>query len=168
MEDLRTLANAESGALSLQREPTDLAMLIRDVVRSLSGDAEAHQVGMRVGAAADLPLIDVDPLRMRQVIANLLTNAVRHTPSGGVVSIAATASEERATLTVTDTGRGIAPDDLPKIFDRFYKDAGSRGSGLGLSIARNLVTAHRGEIHAESRLGEGTTVTVTLPVASNQ
>ena len=161
VEDLRTLANAESGMLTLQKEPTDVAILIQDVVSSFS--AETRTVSVRVDAAADLPLIEVDPLRIREVVANLLSNAVRHTPAGGVVSLSVRVANERLVVTVADTGAGIAPEDLPKIFDRFYKGTTSRGSGLGLTIARNLVVAHGGEIAASSRQGEGTIVTLALP-----
>jgi signal transduction histidine kinase len=161
VDDLRTLANAESGMLTLQKEPTDVAILIQDVVSSFS--AETRKVSVRVDAAADLPLIEVDPLRIREVVANLLSNAVRHTPAGGVVSLSVRAANERLVVTVADTGAGIAPEDLPKIFDRFYKGTTSRGSGLGLTIARNLVVAHGGEIAASSRQGEGTIVTLALP-----
>lgn len=166
VEDLRTLANAESGILSLQKEPTDLAMLIRDVVRSLSADAASHQILVRADIPTAIPVMAVDPVRIREVLANLLANAFRHTPAGGTVSIAATPSGRQVTVTVADTGRGIAAEDLAKIFDRFYKGATSRGSGLGLTIARNLVTAHGGEIRADSRFGQGTTIAFTLPTAA--
>jgi signal transduction histidine kinase len=161
VEDLRTLANAESGALTLQKEPTDVAILIQDVVSSFS--SETRNVSVRVEASADLPLIAVDPLRIREVLANLLSNALRYTPAGGVVSVSARASDGRIVVTVADTGPGIAPEDLPRIFERFYKGTTSRGSGLGLTIARNLVVAHGGEIGATSRQGEGTIITLTLP-----
>jgi two-component system OmpR family sensor kinase/two-component system sensor histidine kinase BaeS len=164
VDDLRTLANAESGTLHLQKEPTDLAVLIQDVVRSFSVEAQGRHLSLGVDAPPDLPLITVDPLRIREVVANLVSNALNHTPAGGTVSIAATALNERVVVTVTDTGSGIAPDELPKIFDRFYKGRSSRGSGLGLTIARNLVAAHGGAIRAESLPGRGTTVTFTLPV----
>ena len=161
VEDLRTLAVAESGTLALQKEPTDVAILIQDVVSSFSG--EDRNASVRVDAPGDLPLIIVDPLRIREVLANLLSNALRHTPPGGVVSISAQAPDGPIVVTVADTGAGIAPEDLPKIFDRFYKGTTSRGSGLGLTIARNLVVAHGGEVAASSRQGEGTVITVTLP-----
>lgn len=164
VEDLRTLANAESGILSLEREPTAVSMLIRDVVNSLSSDAASRRVAIRIDVAPQLPLIDLDPLRIREVISNLLSNALHHTPAGGVVSVAAIASGERLTVTVTDTGQGIPAEDLPRIFDRFYKGATSRGSGLGLTIARKLVTAHGGDIRAESQPGTGTTMTIALPI----
>jgi signal transduction histidine kinase len=163
VEDLRTLAHAESGMLTLQKEPTDLAVLAQDVVNSFSGEADAGQVALRADSAAGLPLVDVDPLRIRQVLANLLSNALRHTPQGGSVAVSVEPAEGRIAVKVADTGAGIAPEELPKIFDRFYKGAASRGSGLGLTIARDLVGAHGGEIRADSRLGKGTTITVTLP-----
>jgi len=164
VEDLRTLAHAESGMLALQKEPTDLAILIQDVVNSLSADAGRRQVSVEVDASADLTLALVDPLRIREVLANLLSNALHHTPAGGVVSIAAKTAYDVFELTVADTGSGIAAEELPKIFDRFYKGSTSRGSGLGLTIARNLVTAHGGTMRAESGQGQGTTITFTLPL----
>ena len=93
-----------------------------------------------------------------------LTNALNYTPQGGTVTIAARRRDDRVAVSVSDTGAGIAREDLPKIFDRFYKSRASRGSGLGLTIARNLVVAHGGSIHAESEPGRGTTITFDLPV----
>jgi signal transduction histidine kinase len=164
IDDLRTLANAESGTLHLQKEPTDMAVLIQDVARSFSGEAQGGRVSIGVDAPADLPLLTVDPVRIREVVANLVSNALNHTPAGGTVSIAASVLDDRMVVTVTDTGSGIAPEELPKIFDRFYKGRSSRGSGLGLTIARNLVTAHAGAIRAQSAEGTGTTITLTLPL----
>jgi two-component system OmpR family sensor kinase/two-component system sensor histidine kinase BaeS len=163
VEDLRTLANAESGALSLQKEPTVVSELIGDAVASLAAEAASHAVTVRVDLSADLPLVTVDALRIREVLLNLLSNAFHHTPAGGRVTITARAIGRAVVVTIADTGPGIAGDDLSRIFDRFYKGAASRGSGLGLTIARNLVTAHGGEIRAESRPGEGATITFTLP-----
>jgi signal transduction histidine kinase len=118
---------------------------------------------MEVTIAADLPLIDVDPLRIREVLTNLISNALRHTPEGGRVSVVAAAKPNQIVVTVSDTGSGIPAADLPKIFERFYKGHGSRGSGLGLTIARNLVVAHGGEIDADSLEGKGTDLTFRLP-----
>jgi signal transduction histidine kinase len=103
-------------------------------------------------------------VRAREVLTNLISNALRHTPEHGCVSVAATAQPSGIVIGVSDTGHGIPADELPRIFDRFYKGHGSRGSGLGLTIARNLVVAHGGEIHAESVEGKGTTITFTLPL----
>ena len=165
VDDLRTLSHAESGTLTLQKESTDLAILLDEAVRSVSMDSTAGQVSIRLAVAPDLPLIDVDPLRIREVTTNLLSNALRHTPPGGAVSVEAVRRAESIVVTVSDNGAGIGGEELPKIFDRFYKGTGSRGSGLGLTIARNLVVAHGGEIRAESRAGQGTTITFTLPVS---
>ena len=164
IDDLRTLANSESGALSLQREATDLVVLIHDVARSLEPEAGAAGVTIRAGETMNLPLVDVDPLRIREVIVNLVSNAIRHTRPGGVISIDADARNDRVVVTVADTGSGVPADELPKIFDRFYKGSGSGGSGLGLTIARNLIVAHGGDIRAESEPGRGTTITFTVPV----
>jgi len=164
VDDLRTLANAESGTLNLKKDPTDLAILIQDVVRSFSTDAQERHVALVVDAPADLPLVTVDPLRIREVIANVISNALHHTPGGGTVSIAAQVRNEQVSVTVTDTGSGIGPEELPKVFERFYKGRSSRGSGLGLTIAKNLVSAHGGAIRAESAAGSGTTVSFTLPL----
>ena len=162
VDDLRVLAHTESGMLSLQKEPTDAAILAQDVVNSLAAEAKTRSVSVSLDAAADLPLVDLDPLRIREVIANVLANALRHTPAGGSVSVMIRRSGDGISVTVADTGTGIAPDDLPKVFDRFYKGRSSSGSGLGLTIARNLVRAHGGEIQADSQPGRGTSITFTV------
>ena len=111
-----------------------------------------------------LPLLSVDPVRLSEVLHNLVSNALRYTPSGGTVTLAGRPAEEGgAVLEVRDTGAGIAPDALPHVFDRFYKSADSRGSGLGLAIAKNLVAAHGGQLSVESELGKGTLMRVKLP-----
>jgi signal transduction histidine kinase len=167
VDDVRTLANVESGTLGLQKEPTDLAVLIHEAAASFSDSGAAdRRVGIRVDLP-DLPLVDVDPVRIREVVGNLLSNAVRHSAAHGVVSIAATVGAGALVVTVADEGEGIAPADLIRVFDRFYKGSRSNGSGLGLTIARNLVRAHGGDIRAESTLGRGTTMTVTLPTRSD-
>jgi two-component system sensor histidine kinase BaeS len=167
IEDMRTVANSESGTLTLEREPTDVAVLVSDVVRSLTAHADARGVKIVSSCSTDLPLVDLDPLRVREVLTNVIVNAIHHTPAAGTVAIEATADSSHLRLRVADTGSGIAPDDLPRIFDRFYKSQDSPGSGLGLAIARALVAAHDGEIRAESIVGQGTTITVTLPLGAN-
>ena len=164
VDDLQTLANAESGMLTLRKEPADLAVLAHDVIASFRADANTRHVALNLDTPADLPMMSIDPVRIREVLSNLVSNALHHTPADGRVSIVIRAEPTRLVVTVADTGSGIRADDLPKIFDRFYKGTGSRGSGLGLTIARNLVTAHGGEIHAQSRPGEGTSITFTLPL----
>jgi signal transduction histidine kinase len=151
VEDLRTIANAEAGALDLRQEPTDIAELLRDAATSFGISAEVPE---------ELPTISVDPVRIREVLLNLLSNARR---AGGTVALRGSAAPKRILITVTDTGSGIPAEELPHIFTRFRKGRDSRGSGLGLAIARNLVLAHKGGIDVESEAGQGTTVRVWLP-----
>jgi two-component system OmpR family sensor kinase/two-component system sensor histidine kinase BaeS len=165
VEDLRTLAHTESGTLALQKETTDLAILLNDTAASFAAEAAERHIQLVVDAAANTPLVDIDPVRIREVLMNLISNALRHTPEQGRVSVTASVHTSAVVVGVSDTGHGIPADDLPRIFDRFYKGHGSRGSGLGLTIARNLVVAHRGEIHAESVEGKGTTMTFTVPLS---
>jgi signal transduction histidine kinase len=113
---------------------------------------------------SDLPIIDVDPVRLREVLANLVGNAVRHTPAGGAVVVRSRVVDSRLEIRVIDSGPGIDPDVLPHVFDRFVKGAGSPGSGLGLAIARYLVAAHDGTLEVEATGSAGTTFLVTLPV----
>jgi two-component system sensor histidine kinase BaeS len=163
VDDLRTLANAESGTLTLRKEPTDLAALIQEVVRSFAGDAQSKQISIRSNLPPDLPIITIDPLRIREALVNIISNAVRHTPEAGNIAVAAGVENERMVVSVTDSGPGISPQDLAKIFDRFYKGATSRGSGLGLTIARSLINGHGGEIRAENIPGNGAMLTFFDP-----
>ena len=156
VEDLGTLAHAEAGALELRKEPVDLGDLVRDVAASMPRP-------IAVEVPADLPIIEADPVRIRQVLLNLLANALRHTPEEGVIAVEVQARPQQMLIRIRDTGSGIAPEDLPRIFERFQKGSDSRGSGLGLPIARKLVLAHGGDIGIESVLGKGTEVTVSLP-----
>jgi two-component system, OmpR family, sensor histidine kinase BaeS len=156
VEDLGTLAHAEAGGLELRRETVDLGDLIRDVVASLPRP-------VAVAVPAELPAIEADPLRIRQVLLNLLANALRHTPEGGAISVEAEVRPKWILIRVRDSGSGIAPEDLPRVFERFQKGSDSGGSGLGLAIARKLVLAHGGDIGIESAPGRGTEVTVSLP-----
>jgi two-component system, OmpR family, sensor histidine kinase BaeS len=162
LDDLRTLSTAEAGALRLHREPTDLAARAADVVTAFRPRASAK--GIRLEQRADgYAEAEVDGARIRQVIENLLANALRHTPSGGLVAIQVAGDHEAVELAVTDTGPGIPEDQLTGVFDRYTRSADSGGSGLGLAIARSLVEAHGGVIRAESPAGGGTTIRVRLP-----
>ena len=164
LDDLQTLSTAEAGALRLHREPADPADLAREAVAAFRSTAEAAGVSVELRVAAGLSELDVDPVRIGQVISNLLRNALQHTPRGGSVVVAADEAEGGAVaFSVEDTGTGIAPDALPRVFDRFVKAADSGGAGLGLAIARSLVEAHGGEISASSRPGAGTTMRFVLP-----
>jgi two-component system OmpR family sensor kinase/two-component system sensor histidine kinase BaeS len=173
VEDLRTLAHAERGTLALAKEPVDLGALVEDTAASFAGEGAAKDVAIRVvhgaagapGPATD-PAVNADPIRIREVLINLLSNALRHTPRGGAVTVAIEPRGDAVAVSIRDTGAGIPPDVLPRIFDRFYKDRSSPGSGLGLTIARNFIVAHGGTISAGSTPGSGTTITFTLPIAA--
>jgi signal transduction histidine kinase len=155
VEDLHTLSSTETGILVLRRETVDAGALAREAARSYPN------VVLRI--ENDLPPVDADPTRILQVLTNLLANATRHSSD---VTIAVTRDGNRVVFTVADRGPGISAEELPKIFDRFYRGPASRGSGLGLTIAQQLARAHGGEMSASSRLGEGTTIRFTLTVAS--
>jgi signal transduction histidine kinase len=163
VDDLGTLAHSERGTLGLRKEPTDLGVLLGDAARALASEAAERGIAVQVEEAPDLPLLEVDPLRIREVVVNLVANAVRHSDTGATVLVTAARRERDVVVRVRDTGPGIAAEELPKVFERFHKGARSRGSGLGLPIARNLVLAHGGEIAVESEAGRGTTVSFTLP-----
>jgi two-component system sensor histidine kinase BaeS len=175
VDDLRTVALSEAGTLSLHREPTDLGILIADVVTSFGAAAEAGGIELVSDVGDDLPLLDIDPIRIREVIANLVANALRHTPAGGRVEISArppggepvTSHIGMIDLCVRDNGSGIDPELLPHVFERFARGARSTGSGLGLSIARGLVELHGGTIVATAPAGGGTEVAIRLPIESN-
>ena len=167
VEDLRTLSLAETGSLVLVREPVEPALLVHDAITSFASVARAAGVTLRADLPADVPAVDLDPGRIRQVLGNLVANAVRHTPAGGSVVVAATVAGGALELTVRDTGTGIAPDLLPRVFDRFVKGEESRGTGLGLAIARDLVVAHGGTITAESAPAGGTTIRIRLPISAS-
>ena len=165
IDDLRTLALAESGALRLEKEPTDLALVASEAVASFRAQAASAGIEFSTDSAPDLPMLQVDPARIRQILDNLIANALRYTPSGGTIRVQCRVGEDaHVIIGVSDTGAGIPPDKLPHIFDRFYKSPDSRGTGLGLAIAKNLVAAHGGEISAESELGKGTTIRIRLPL----
>jgi len=164
VDDLRTLSLADAGVLTLHRERADLAALAREVVAANAALAGAK--GVELGTAGDARLvIEVDPVRVREVIANLVANALRHTPAGGRVEVDVRDAGDGAVIVVRDTGSGVSPADLPRVFDRFQRDADTGGTGLGLAIVRDLVAAHGGTVSAESDgvAGHGATFRVSLP-----
>jgi len=165
VEDLRTLALSEAGSLSLHREPTDLAILATDVASAFEAAAGSAGVEIRADVDESVPLLDIDPVRIREVISNLVANAIRHTPSGGTIQIAGHVDGMSAALDVTDTGSGIEADLLPHVFERFTRSASTGGSGLGLAIARGLIELHGGTIAASSPAAGGTRIEVRLPIS---
>jgi two-component system, OmpR family, sensor histidine kinase BaeS len=162
VEDLRTLVLTDAGNLVLHKEPTDLGALVRDTVESFRSQAESRGLSLTTDIAANAPTIEVDSARIRQVIGNLLSNAIRHTPSGGSVQVDVSFATDRVTISVTDTGEGIPPELLAHVFERFVKGASSTGSGLGLAIAHDIVGAHGGTIDLRNGDGSGAIARVTL------
>jgi two-component system sensor histidine kinase BaeS len=169
IDDLRTLSLADSGALSMLPEATDVEELVRDLAASFEPRTAAAQVRLALDIQPDLPLAEIDPVRIREVILNLLSNALRYTPPDGQILLRVwmkSATPDRIWLEVKDTGSGIGAEDLPHVFDRFYKTNDSRGTGLGLAICKRLVQAHGGKITAASEPGHGTSVTFWLPLSA--
>lgn len=164
LEDLRTLSTAEAGALRLHLEAVTAERLVEEATAAFRGRADAAEVRLETRIAEGVPPLELDPDRIGQVLGNLLANAVEHTPPGGSIVVAADRNaEERVAFEVRDSGPGIPPDQLPRVFDRFQKSPRSRGAGLGLAIARSLVEAHGGTIEADSPPGGGTTIRFELP-----
>jgi two-component system OmpR family sensor kinase/two-component system sensor histidine kinase BaeS len=167
VEDLRTLSLAEAGQLQLELEQLDANELLSDVATSFSGQAEAAEVEIQLDFEQEYgPIIILgDAGRLDQVVSNLVANAINHTQPGGVIKLRAWADQENAFIQVMDDGHGIPAEDLPYIFDRFWRGEGSResSSGLGLAIARQLLQAHGGNISVESEQHVGTTFTIDLP-----
>jgi two-component system sensor histidine kinase BaeS len=170
VDDLRTLALAESGALELKVEPTDLSVLIHETAAAFRPQAEAKGASITIEVPPDAPLIDLDSVRIRQVLVNLMANALRYTPAGGLIQVrfkmVSQGKGTGAEIAIRDTGPGIKPEDLPYMFDRFYKTRDSGGMGLGLAIAKGLVEAHHGTITATSEEDQGTLMIILLPVLS--
>ncbi len=165
IEDLRVLSLAESGQLPLRKEEVDIAELLQDVQTSFSGQAAVADIELNVSSKGDL-VVSADYDRLTQVINNLVSNSLRHTPAGGAVSLSAQNGGDQITITVADTGEGIPAEQLPYIFDRFWRGDKSRehtgSTGLGLAIARQLVLAHGGDITVQSAEGQGTRFSVKL------
>lgn len=169
VNDLRDLSLAQAGKLVLNRAPVDLGALASDAAAAVAPYAGERGVVIESRVASGLPPVIVDRDRLMQVVHNLLDNAIRHTPGGGTVKVLVEARPDVVRLSVTDTGPGIPPEETDRIFDRFYRldPARSRmsgGTGLGLAIVKTLVEAHGGRVSVASRVGEGSTFTVTLPL----
>jgi two-component system, OmpR family, sensor histidine kinase BaeS len=173
--DLRDLSLAQAGHLQLNRKTIDISGVVRETLEALSPLAEERVVGLRIELPdAALTPLRVDPDRMRQVVQNLVENALRNTPPGGEVRVTLRdGNSEGVHLLVADTGRGIRPEDLPHIFEHFYRTDEARarssgGTGMGLAIVKSLVEAHGGHVSVTSIPGAGSTFTVTLPGASKE
>jgi len=170
VDDLQELSLADAGEIKLVREPADIVGLIKDTAAGMKAKADARGIVLTDDLPAKLPAVNIDSQRIRQVLSNLLENAVAHTDKGGRITVAAREREGQIQVSVADTGEGIPAKDLPLIFERFYRVDRSRtrktgGSGLGLTIAKRLVEAHGGTIEVKSEAGKGSTFTFTLPVS---
>ena len=170
VSDLRELALAENHQLPLERQPTDLNGLVRETLQAI--EPLATEKGVRLAdQMAPLPEVAVDPIRIRQVLFNLLSNALRHTPAGGTVSVSGENGTGYVCLVVADTGEGLEPDQLAAVFDRFYRADKSRsretgGTGLGLAIVKAIGEAHggRAEAHSDGK-GRGSRFSIILPTS---
>ena len=173
VDDLFVLSTAEAGALPLSLGPVSLAEVVDEVAESVRPAARRErQVTVVTDVSPELPPALADRQRVGQILGNLVRNAVRHTPEGGLVSVRAERQDGRAVLTVEDTGAGIPSDQLPRVFDRFYRldEARARehgGAGLGLAIVRELAEAMGGQVRAESTLGVGSKFSVSLPIVAD-
>jgi signal transduction histidine kinase len=164
LDDLRTLSMAEAGVLPLHREPVDPRSIANDTVQAFRSLAEEAGVTLEAESTTDghVPL-DADPVRLAEILANLVTNAVRHTPRGGHVTIRVSPLRDGTAFEVQDSGPGIPADQLLIVFDRFVTSADAGGTGLGLAIAKRLVEAHGGTIEARSPADGGTTMRFVIP-----
>ena len=161
--DVATVAQAETGALPLNLEQVDLAVLASAVAEDFAEASRQGGVEIRVRVGADAIPLTADAARMRQALANLVANALRYGGPGGVIDIAVDRTAEGTVLTVRDDGTGISSELLPHVFERFVRGPDSRGSGLGLPIVADIAAAHGGSATAASTPGEGTTVTLVIP-----
>jgi two-component system sensor histidine kinase BaeS len=163
VDALPTLTLADVGGLRLRREAVDVAVLVSSSVAAFQAMADSAGVKLESNVSPETPAIDADPARIRGVLMNLLSNAIRYTPEGGRVTVSARAVGDQVQIGVRDTGPGIPEDLRAHVFDRFVKGPGSPGAGLGLAISKDVVTAHGGSIELSSEAGKGTEVRVSLP-----
>ncbi len=163
IEDLRTLTVVESGTLKLQMEMVDPTEFLEEIISTYQTLAEAKGIAFSTSIAPNLEKMEFDPTRIREVLSNIITNAIRYCQTGCKICMQCVQNSEYLEITITDSGSGIQEEDLPHIFERFYKGRDSSGSGLGLPIAKSLVEAHGGKISAQSEIDQGTTIRFTIP-----
>ncbi len=171
VDELQELSLAEAGKLNLVYQPENIAGLISNVVAATQAKAMAKGVSISVDLPSKLPLLNINSQRISQVLRNLMENAIAHTTKGDSIAVITKEQDKWVEVAVADTGEGIPAEDLPNIFERFYRVDKSRarasgGSGLGLTIAKRLIEAHGGNIEVQSELGKGSRFTFTLPVAN--
>jgi two-component system sensor histidine kinase/response regulator len=166
--DLLDFARLQAGSFTVDRHRCNAASLISQVLDSLQGLAQAKRQVIEIVVPADLPDLDCDPNRMRQVLANILGNAIKFAPNGGEIRISASLARDEILISVRDNGPGIPPEHLEKVFDRYWQghEARRMGTGLGLAIAKSIVESHRGKIWVESEPGKGSCFHFTIPLAT--
>lgn len=172
IEDLLDLSKIEQQGFKLNMGTVDMKELLEDIHMVLDNKAGEKEISLQVNALKRVSVIG-DPGRLKQIFINLINNAIVYTPAGGVVSVELAEDKYNAYIKVSDTGIGISKEEIPRIFERFYRvdKARSRntgGTGLGLSIVKHLVEAHQGTITVDSEVGEGTTFTVVLPKSATE
>jgi signal transduction histidine kinase len=166
LHTLMDISEAETGTMALHREAAPLADVVQQSLDLYEDAADAHGVTLTADVAPGI-VVTVDRVRLRQVLANLVDNAIKYTPAGGHVQLHAVAEQDQAVVRVRDTGVGITPDELPRIWERLYRGDRSRttrGLGLGLSLVKAIVEAHGGRVSVASVAGEGTVFEVRLPL----
>ena len=173
IDDLQELSLAEAGQLRLSKQPLRMEEVIVQAVTSLQPQAKEHDVALEMDIANNLPAISADRERIGQVLRNLIRNGIEHTAAGGFVRVTAVSTPTRLTIQIQDNGEGIPAEHLPHIFGRFYRVDESRsrhtgGTGLGLAISKALIEMHEGTIHVQSKVGQGTDFTISLPINSVQ
>ena len=173
VNDLRILSLADAGELAINLQPIEPQRLLQEVAALYQYQAQRMNITLDLDSAAPLPTIEVDPGRITQVLTNILDNALRHTPMGGRIILAAKQIQDQIEISIQDSGPGITAQDVNRIFDRFYRTDPSRqredgGSGLGLAIARSIVQAHGGQIRAESEPSKGLKIVIVLPTKANK
>jgi len=169
VDDLQELSLAEAGELKLVYQLEDIATLVNQIAASVQPQAAARGVSVANDLPATLPPVNIDYNRISQVLRNLLENAIAHTGDGGNITLSASQQGDWLEVSVTDNGEGIPVEDLPNIFERFYRVDKSRtratgGSGLGLTVSKRLVEAHGGKIEVQSELGKGSRFSFTIPI----
>ena len=170
VEELLELSRIESGELPLARRATDVPALLDDAIHRMMPQAKRKHVALSLDVERDMPSLELDPARVERAVVNLLHNAIKFTPERGSVALSAARDNGNLIVKVRDSGIGISAEDLPRVFERFYKVDQSRatgGSGLGLALVKHAVEAHGGRVQVESRLGQGTTFSFTIPATNS-
>jgi signal transduction histidine kinase len=171
INDLLDVTKIESGQWFKQQVPVNLAEVLNHIIELIKPRAEGQNISLRLEIPEDVPLIEADPRSMEELFSNLISNAVNYSPDGGEIGVSLASSVNFVEVCVSDTGIGIDPEEISKIFDKFYriKDPRTRfvrGSGLGLAIVKGIVESHRGSVEVESKPGLGTTFRVLLPTGA--